>query len=88
MTLLKILNDVKKWAPDLVAMPTRIRRLSEASIAEADKRTICRSCGTGRIGELGTASGGERGVAEGRCDRCGKRWHVNVASGVCLKVLD
>jgi hypothetical protein len=69
---LGLLSRAARWLKDFAAMPGRIRRLSESAAEDADKRLICRNCGTGRVTNLRT-SGGE---ISGTCSQCRTVWDI------------
>lgn len=85
MTLDALAKTLWKWLPDLLAMPTRIRKLSDAAEAEADKRLMCLSCGAGRVSRFRSESM-ETGLTRviGTCDQCNLHWAVDVKSHVLI----
>lgn len=76
-----LIGKIWRWCRDLVLVPGRLRTLSEQAEADADARPKCRSCGTGRIGDIKVnTKEGFVGVF-GRCDQCGVRWALHPNTG-------
>jgi hypothetical protein len=71
---------IARWIGDFIAVPGRLRRLAEATEADADVRLKCMSCGTGRVGEIRTHVVDAYSGYAGRCADCRTWWWVDLAN--------
>ena len=74
----RVIASVFTWFRDFFAMPGNVRKLTDALRADAvDRRLVCRSCGTGRVGNLTSEIGMGGPVVFGTCALCGLEWTLS-----------
>ena len=76
-SILRVIASAFKWLRDFFAMPGNVRKLADALKSEVDRRLICRSCGTGRVGTLTSEIGMGGPVVFGTCALCGLEWTLS-----------